>query len=82
MSPFYQRLPVVPGFANDVTADQVGLGLLGAVTGLTAVHAGASYVRSRRQRNQVVAASVATPAAAATALDEPEPPAAEEGGEQ
>lgn len=48
MSPFYRRLPTVPPFATDVTADQIGLGLVGAVTALTAVHAAGSYVRTRR----------------------------------
>ena len=47
MSPFYRRLPTVPPFATDVTADQIGLGLVGVVTGLTAVHAAGSYVRKR-----------------------------------
>jgi hydrogenase small subunit len=70
MSPFYERLPAVPGFANDVTADQVGLGLLGTVAGLTAVHAGASYARSRRQRREEATAAVG------------DVPAAEEGDEQ
>jgi hydrogenase small subunit len=50
MSPFYRRLSNPPGFAVDVTADQVGLGFLGVVTGLTAVHGAASYVRARRTR--------------------------------
>ncbi len=48
MSPFYRRLPTVPPFATDVTADEIGLGLVVGVTGLTAVHAAGSYVRKRR----------------------------------
>lgn len=48
MSPFYRRLPTVPPFATDVTADQIGLGLVGVVTALTAAHAAGSYVRARR----------------------------------
>jgi hydrogenase small subunit len=48
MSPFYRRLSNPPGFAVDVTADQVGLAFVGAVTGLTVVHGAASYVRARR----------------------------------
>ncbi len=51
MSPFYRRLSNPPGFATDVTADQVGLTFLGVVTGLTAVHGAASYVRARRTRD-------------------------------
>ena len=38
-------------FPSDVTADQIGLGLLGGVAALTAAHAGASYVRGRRQHS-------------------------------
>ena len=48
MTPFYRRLPNVPGFASDVTADQVGQVLVGAVAVGTAAHGVASYVRGRR----------------------------------
>lgn len=48
MSPFYRRLPTVPPFASDVTADKVGLGLVAGVTALTGLHAAGSYVRKRR----------------------------------
>lgn len=48
MSPFYRRLPTAPGVANDVTADQIGLTLVGVVAGLAATHGVASYVRKRR----------------------------------
>jgi hydrogenase small subunit len=48
MSPFYRRLPTAPPFATDVTADEVGLGLVGGVTALTALHAAGSYIRKRR----------------------------------
>jgi hydrogenase small subunit len=71
MSPFYNRLPPVPGFANDVTADQVGIGLLTAVAGLTAAHGVASYVRSRRDRGAGAAVGAAEPP--------PNPPATDEG---
>jgi hydrogenase small subunit len=59
MSPFYRRLPATPGLASDVTADQVGLALVGAVAGLTAAHGAASYVRRRRAVSS--AAGAATP---------------------
>ena len=37
MSPFYDRLPSVPGFGVEVTAGEIGLGLVGAVVaGVTA----------------------------------------------
>ncbi|OGO57308.1 MAG: hydrogenase [Chloroflexi bacterium RBG_16_72_14] len=50
MSPFYRRLSNPPGFAVDVTADEVGLAFVGAVTGLTVIHGAASYARARRAR--------------------------------
>lgn len=48
MSPFYRRLPTPPPFATDVTADQVGLALVGGVAGLTVLHGVGSYVRKRQ----------------------------------
>ena len=42
MSPFYRRLPDVPGFGVEATADKVGL----ALTGITAVGIGAHAVGS------------------------------------
>jgi len=47
MSPFYRRLSNPPGFAVDVTADQIGLGLVGVVTALSVAHGAASYARGR-----------------------------------
>jgi hypothetical protein len=66
MSPFYRRLPTVPPFANDVTADQIGLGLIAGVTALTGLHAAGSYVRKRRMdteaRAELAAVSAPLPA--------------------
>jgi hydrogenase small subunit len=50
MTPFYRRLPAPPPFASEVTADQVGLGLVGVVAGLSAVHGVAAFARQRRLR--------------------------------
>ena len=50
MSPFYRRLPTAPGVASDVTADQIGLTLVGAVAGLAVAHSVARHVRGKRQR--------------------------------
>ena len=47
MSPFYRRLSNPPGFAVDVTADQIGLGLVGVVSALSVAHGTVSYVRGR-----------------------------------
>jgi len=46
-SPFYARLPQVPGFGVDVSAGEIGLVLTGAVAGATIVHGIASAVRDR-----------------------------------
>lgn len=48
MSPFYRRLPGPLPFAPEVTVDQIGGVLVGAVLAGTAVHGAASYVRERR----------------------------------
>jgi hydrogenase small subunit len=46
-SPFYERLPQVPGFGVDVSAGEIGLVLTGALAGATMVHGIASAVRDR-----------------------------------
>ena len=46
-SPFYERLPQVPGFGVDVPAGKIGLTLTGVVAGATIVHGIASAVRDR-----------------------------------
>jgi len=46
-SPFYDRLPTVPGFGADVTAGEIGLGITAAVAGATVVHGIVSAVRDR-----------------------------------
>lgn len=48
MSPFYKPLPKVPGFGVDVTAEEIGWGVVGGVAALTAAHAVASAVRPRK----------------------------------
>ncbi|MEE8369647.1 MAG: [Ni/Fe] hydrogenase small subunit, partial [Dehalococcoidia bacterium] len=39
MSPFYQRLPNVPGFGADTTAEEIGLKVVAGVGAVTAAHA-------------------------------------------
>ena len=46
-SPFYERLPNVPGFGADVTAGEIGIGITAAVAGATVVHGIASAIRDR-----------------------------------
>lgn len=45
MSPFYRRLPQVPGFGVEATADKIGLGLVAATAAAFAVHGVASACR-------------------------------------
>jgi hydrogenase small subunit len=72
MTPFYRTLPSVPGFGVEVTAEQIGLGVVATVAGLTAAHAVGSAIRQRR----AATAKVSTSGTAAAA---PEPV---EGGEK
>ena len=46
-SPFYERLPNVPGFGADVSAGKIGIGITAAVAGATVVHGIASAARDR-----------------------------------
>jgi len=46
-SPFYERLPQVPGFGVDVPAGKIGVTLTGVVAGATVVHGIVSAVRDR-----------------------------------
>lgn len=66
MSPFYRRLPTAPAFASDVTADQIGLTLLGGVTAASAVHGAASWARRKREKAEARPAAVAAPVATTT----------------
>jgi hydrogenase small subunit len=49
-SPFYERLPDVPGFGADTTAETVGLAVVGGVAALSAVHAVGKGVQSAAAR--------------------------------
>jgi len=60
MTPFYGRLPSVPGFGVDVTAEQIGLSVIGGVAALTAAHAVGSAIRQSRTKK---GAALATPEA-------------------
>lgn len=52
MTPFYGRLEDVPGFGADTTAEKVGIAVVAAVTGASAVHGVAKAIDSRRGREQ------------------------------
>ncbi|RME79102.1 MAG: twin-arginine translocation signal domain-containing protein [Chloroflexi bacterium] len=49
MTPIYGRLPRVPGFGIEATADKIGLGIAAAVGGAFAVHGVASAIRAKAQ---------------------------------
>jgi hydrogenase small subunit len=52
MTPFYQALPNVGGFGVEATAEEIGLGVIGAVAALTTVHAVGSVIRNQRAKKQ------------------------------
>jgi hydrogenase small subunit len=62
-SPFYKRLPSVPGFGADITAGTIGGVVLGAVAAGTALHAAGSLLR-RASRPKTEPPTPAQPAAA------------------
>ncbi|WP_296761530.1 hydrogenase small subunit [Varibaculum sp.] len=49
-TPFYDKLPNIPGFGVEATAEKVGLGLTGAVASGVAVHAGITAARAAADR--------------------------------
>lgn len=51
MSPFYKPLPKVAGFGVDVTAEEIGWGLVGTVAGLTVVHGVGSALRMSKNKD-------------------------------
>ena len=52
LTPFYRRLPAVPGFGIEATADKVGLGL-SAITALgVGAHAVATIVRRKTMKGE------------------------------
>ena len=73
MTPFYRRLSNPPGFAVDVTADQIGLGLVGVVAALSAAHGTVSYVRARRQRDHADVGELVPTAASLGGRESAEP---------
>lgn len=47
MTPFYKRLPKVPGFGVETTADKIGLGIAAAAAAGVAAHAVASSIKKK-----------------------------------
>lgn len=52
MSPFYRRLPNVPGFSVESTADDVGLGLAAVAAAGVAAHAAGSIIRRKTEKTE------------------------------
>ncbi len=51
MTPFYHALPNVGGFGVELTAEEIGIGVVATVAGLTAVHAVGTVIRIKRRKN-------------------------------
>ncbi len=51
-SPFYKRLPKVPGFGIEKTADKIGVGLAAAAAAGVAAHAIASSMKKKKEENE------------------------------
>ena len=58
MSPFYERLPNVPGFGADTTAETVGLAFIGGVAALSAAHAVGKGIQTRVLRGRTAEGAV------------------------
>ncbi len=52
LSPFYKRLPKVPGFGVESTADKIGLGVAVATAAGVAVHAIAKAVKGDKEKSE------------------------------
>lgn len=50
MTPFYKRLPKVPGFGVETTADNIGLGIAAAAAAGVAAHAVASSIKKKEEK--------------------------------
>ena len=55
LSPFYERVPNVPGFGSETTAETIGLTVVGAVAAASAAHGVAKVVQSRRAAGELAA---------------------------
>ena len=71
MSPFYERLPNVPGFGVDTTAKTVGLAVVGGVTAVFAAHGVGVAVRRRAGQGAAPPGQAADASGQAAETDEP-----------
>jgi hydrogenase small subunit len=51
-APFYKRLPKVPGFGIETTADKIGLGLAAAAAAGVAAHAIAGSMKKKKEEKE------------------------------
>ncbi|MHB8646767.1 MAG: hydrogenase small subunit [Thermomicrobiales bacterium] len=72
MSPFYDRLPNVPGFGVDVTAGEIGLGIVAATAVGFAAHGVLSTARGRLRPHEA-AVDVVVPVEAVSVIASHEP---------
>jgi hydrogenase small subunit len=49
MSPMYKRLPHVPGFGIEATADKIGVGLVAGAAAAFAVHGALNALRKDKE---------------------------------
>ncbi len=53
MSPFYERVPNVPGFSSGTTAERIGVTAIAGVAVASAAHGAAKIVQSRRAASEL-----------------------------
>jgi hydrogenase small subunit len=74
MTPFYHALPNVGGFGVEVTAEQVGIGVVATVAALSTVHAAGIIAKkqvAKRKDGQAVSPGQALPQAASASVEVP-----------
>jgi hydrogenase small subunit len=70
-SPFYARLPTVPGFGVQTTADEIGVGIVAVTGAVFAAHAVISIVRDRLQPEPAKQPPAKQPSATQPSAKEP-----------
>ena len=78
MSPFYSRLPNVPGFGADTTAATVGLVAVGGMAGAIAAHATGKAVQGHVVRRRLAKPGGLAEGSAVAPAPPPHPPPAPE----
>jgi hypothetical protein len=67
VSPFYGRLPNVPGFGADTTAEEVGLAVVGGVAALSVAHGAGKLIQHQVSHRRGGGEAAAAPPPGATA---------------